>query len=344
MKVLIAEDDPVSSTILEGILSRAGYAVVTAADGREALGALRRERFDVLLTDWMMPLVDGIELVRRVRRGAAPQPVILMITAVSSPAARDRAMSAGADDYLAKPIATAEVVTRIAACLARREEAARPLPVLSRSFLPPSRPRPAGRPPYVGVVIAASTGGPPLLADLFAAIPSLPIAAFFVTLHGPAWMLGAFAERLGRLSPMPVRLAASGMPTRGGEVYVAPGDRHLAVDPTTLGIRLLDDPPESFVRPAADPLFRSAARAFGAQCLAVVLSGMGRDGAAGAAEIREAGGVVLVQDPATALAPSMPRGVLELGLATSSLGPALLPGAIALHASRLAARGTPAAG
>ncbi|MBI3448627.1 MAG: chemotaxis protein CheB [Acidobacteria bacterium] len=339
MKVLIADHDPVSSMILHGILSRAGYTVVTAADGREALDALHRERFDVLLTDWMMPSVDGIELVRRVRGSAAPQPIIVMITAVTSADARERAMSAGADDYIAKPIATAEVVTRLRACLARRDEPPPPIAIAT-----PRPPRPQARAPYVGVVLAASTGGPPLLGDLFAAIPPLPGAAFFITLHGPAWMLEAFADRLGRVAAMPVRLAAGGMATRGGEVYVAPGDRHLVVDPGTFHLRLLDDPPESFLRPAADPLFRSAARAFGAQCLAVVLSGMGRDGASGAAEIRQAGGVVLVQDPATALAPSMPRGVLELGVATSSLGPALLPGAIVLHASRLAARGTPAAG
>ena len=104
------------------------------------------------------------------------------------------------------------------------------------------------------------------------------------------------------------------MYAKAGEIYVAPGDRHLTITPNRLKRRLVDDPPENYVRPSADPLLRSAARAFGRYCIAAVMTGLGRDGASGASHVAKAGGIVIAQDPATAVAPSMPRTIIEMGI------------------------------
>ena len=181
------------------------------------------------------------------------------------------------------------------------------------------------------MVLAASAGGTDALVGLFRGLAAPLPAAFLVVLHGPSWMLDAFAQRLGRECPMKVALAAHGERPTPGEIQIAPGERHLVVEEGTLRLCLLDAPPENRVRPSADPLFRSAAKAFGRRCVAVVLTGMGRDGAAGAAEIAAAGGVVLVQDPATAQAPSMPQAVIDSKAATEVVALEQMPAALERH-------------
>lgn len=176
-----------------------------------------------------------------------------------------------------------------------------------------------GRPACVGIGIAASTGGPNALLNLFSALrPPLPAAVFMVQ-HGPDWMMGMLASRLARESGLPVVVAEDGSAAAPGRVHLAPGDRHLEVVPGTLALRITGAPKENFVRPAADPLLRSIASSFGRFGIAVVLSGMGRDGALGARAVADAGGRVFVQAPETAVAPSMPRHVLESGIAARAL-------------------------
>lgn len=311
MKVLIAEDDPASALDVERSLARAGHSAVIARDGLAALDSLTHQTFDALLTDWMMPRMDGIELIRRVRATIRPVPVIVVFTALASADARARALDAGADDYLARPCPTQEVLRVLESCLARRAQPKpRPSADLPRTHAP-------GRAPFAGVVVAASTGGPAALATLLRSLPVLPAAAVFAVLHGPAWMIETFAARARKESAMPVHLASDGMIAAPGMIFLAPGDRHMTIEPGSFKIRLLEEPLVNFVRPAADPLFRSAALAFGSRCVAVVLTGMGRDAATGCEHVAAAGGVVLAQDPAGAVARSMPQTVIEMGLATS---------------------------
>jgi two-component system chemotaxis response regulator CheB len=216
-------------------------------------------------------------------------------------------------------------VRRVETCLARRNQ-----PRPAREALGP---RSAARPeaPFACVVVAASTGGPSALSALLASLPVLQDAAVLVVLHGPAWLLETLVTRLGKEARMKARLAEDGIAVGPGEIFVARGDRHLVVEPVTFALRLLDQDPENFVRPAADPLLRSAARAFGPRCIAVVLTGMGRDGASGCARVIAEGGVVLAQDPSTASAKSMPQTVIDLGLATAVAGLEELPSLILEH-------------
>jgi len=325
MKVLVAEDDLTHALIAARVLDEAGHQTVTVRNGIEALEALAKESFDAVVTDWMMPRMDGIELVRRMRAGVRPLPVVLVVTSLQSHEARAHALEAGADDYLARPYDPRELLSRLAGCLARRNQ-----PRPARGHVEPhvSLAAPA---PFVAVVVAASTGGPSALSALLAAFPPMADAAVFAVLHGPAWMLETFATRLEREAPLKVRLATDGMAVAPGAIYLAPGDRHMTIALDGLSVRIEDGEPENFVRPAADPLFRSAARAYGERCVAVVLTGMGRDGAAGCEHVLAAGGVVLAQDPATAAARSMPQTIVEMGLARGIAPLDRLPALIATH-------------
>ena len=311
MRVLIAEDDRTSALLLERALTKAGHDSVVVQDGQEALIRLAKGGFDAVITDWMMPRMDGIELVRRAREEVAEPPLFLVVTALASAEARLHAMRAGAHDYLAKPFSARDVVERLENCMARRHQ---PEPKPSAVALKVDSQQ---CPPRVGLCITASTGGPEAVREVIHSMGNLPDVSVFLVVHGPAWMLETFTSRLQKETAMTVRLAEDGMETRGGEIYLAPGDRHMVVVPGTFRIHLNSDAPENYMRPAADPLFRSAANAFGRFCVGAVLTGMGRDGTLGAATIAAAGGKVIAQDPRTAVASSMPQTVVNIGAASS---------------------------
>jgi len=160
------------------------------------------------------------------------------------------------------------------------------------------------------IVLGASAGGVQALRTVVAGLPAdLPVPVFIV-LHVPRVGPHALPAILARAGPLPAVDAEDGAMARGGVIYVAPPDHHLLVTPD--GMRLSKDPPNNGHRPAVDPLFRSAAAAFGPGVVAVVLSGAGSDGAAGLVEVAAAGGIAVVQDPAEAQHPSMPERALEL--------------------------------
>jgi two-component system chemotaxis response regulator CheB len=188
------------------------------------------------------------------------------------------------------------------------------------------------------VVVAASLGGPRALGEILERLPAEFPAPILVAQHVAAHSPGYLPEMLAQRSRLAVRHPAAGEPLRAGTVYLAPPGRHLLV---AAGGRcaVSDGPRVSFARPAADLLFASAAEAFGARVLGVVLTGLLFDGAAGAAAIRAAGGVVLAQDPATCRAPEMPRAAIRRGAVHFTLPPATIAAALV---GLVAVPGTPA--
>jgi len=307
-KVIVAEDELTNSILLKRLLTKAGYSVVVAHNGLEALNLLEREPFDALLTDWMMPQLDGIELIQRVRERINPIPLIIMITALVSEGAKNYALESGADDYIAKPIDVDDLLTRLKDGLARKNQDA-PFKI-GHSQSSGNEIQPA----FIGVTMASSTGGPPALIEIFKQLDEKINAAFFVVQHGPPWMLETFSQRLQKESKLNVFLAVNGLEPAPGSIFIAPGDKHMRIEPKTFRIQLDEGPKENFVRPAADPLFRSVSNAFGSSCIAVILTGLGRDGAQGAYHVSSNSGIVLVQDPETAIAPSMPKTIVEMGI------------------------------
>jgi two-component system chemotaxis response regulator CheB len=180
---------------------------------------------------------------------------------------------------------------------------------------------------FDAVGIGASLGGRAVLEEILAPLPAdFPVPVLVVQhLHPRA--PGYLPTLLGRRTRLTVKHAESGEELRAATVYVAPPGQHLLVTPEGRCL-LSDDPLVCHARPAADPLFTSAAKAFGARTLGVVLTGRLRDGATGAVAIRRAGGVVLAQEPASCRAPEMPAAALSRGAVHVTLPPAAIAAAL----------------
>lgn len=331
MKILIVEDDAPARLALRKILKRAGYEVELAVDGEEASELLKNSTYDAIITDWMMPRLDGLELIKYVRQKIKPVPVIIVITALNLREAREKAMDAGADEYIVKPFEKDEVVERIGEVLSRKKiELAR-----IKGISPPNK---SVKPNYVGVGVAASTGGPHTVLEVFSKIEPTNNAAFFIVLHGPTWMLESFKDRLQSVTKMKVLHGAEGLAISPGTVYLAPGNRHMLLNPEKLTLHLDDSPPENFVRPAADPLFRTIANTFHEKSMSVVLTGMGKDGSIGSGYIAASGGMVIAQDPATAVIAAMPQTVIDLRIAKEVAGLDTISGLISKYIKELYTR------
>ncbi|MCX6155771.1 MAG: response regulator [Candidatus Kapabacteria bacterium] len=313
-KILVVEDEITNAILLKRILTKAGYSAVVAHNGIDALMHLEHEKFDALLTDWMMPQIDGIEVIRRAREKLVDLPLIIMITALVSEGARTYALESGADDYIAKPIDVDELLTRLKDGLDRHSQTQ--LKGVDKIVTHDVN----IHPPFVGVFIGTSTGGPPTLIELFKNLTNVDNLAFFIVQHGPSWMLETFSLRLQKETSLKVHLASNGLLAEPGNIYLAPGDKHMRIDSKSFKLFLDDGPKENFVRPAIDPLFRSAAEAFGKYCIGVVLTGLGRDGAQGAVQIASVKGPVIIQNPETCVAPSMPNSTIQTGINAKVVG------------------------
>jgi two-component system, chemotaxis family, protein-glutamate methylesterase/glutaminase len=304
-KILIAEDDKILAKYFEKILINSGYNIDIAYDGKEAYEKLKNTHYDALMTDWMMPKIDGINLIRLIRKEIHPSPLIFMITTLGSEMSKNHALDSGADGFLMKPVNPVDLISKLNNIFNISQQT-----VTDKTELQDIVPATA-LPPFVAVVIASSTGGPSTLMELFKKMQFTNRASFYIVQHGPAWMFESFAKRIEEVTAYKAIICNDNLPSEPGNIYIAPGDKHITIEPETFNILLNDGPRENFVRPAADPLFRSAAKAFGKYCIAVVLTGLGADGTKGAGVVYSAKGKILVQDPATAIAPSMPTSVIR---------------------------------
>lgn len=171
------------------------------------------------------------------------------------------------------------------------------------------------------LLVGSSTGGPQALMKFFAGFKKAPNVPIFITQHMPATFTAILATHLQQSTGWTAQEGKQGMVPQPGQIYIAPGGKHmeLAEEDGQLKIKLTDDPPENFCRPAVDPLFRSASKIFGERILAVILTGMGHDGLKGAREITKEGATLLAQDEATSVVWGMPGAVATAGLCTEVL-------------------------
>jgi two-component system, chemotaxis family, protein-glutamate methylesterase/glutaminase len=171
------------------------------------------------------------------------------------------------------------------------------------------------------VVIGSSTGGPAALAEILPALPMQFPVPILIVQHMPAAFTKCLGEDLSLKSAIPVTEGRAGTVLRPGRAWIAPGDFHVTVRSRGMHVELAmnQDPPEHFCRPSVDVLFRSVADVYGAGVLAVVLTGMGKDGVAGARAIRAQGGYVLAQDEESSVVWGMPGAVVRAGLADAVL-------------------------
>ena len=339
--VLVVDDSQMTCAIVRELIDGfEGFSVVgTARDGDEAARRIHDLDPDLVTLDIEMPGVDGIAALGYIM-SEAPRPVI-MLSAATTRGAVDltiRALEIGAVDFVRKPEhATKDGWKTVAERLHDALSAAarsnlHGAPMLARPRLhTPTPPSALNEPARTAVVIACSTGGPRALAEIVPGIPVGLSAAVLVAQHMPPGFTAGLARRLDQLAALPVHEGAEGDLVRTGHVYIAPGGRHMTVARRGDGfaIALSDGPPVHGVRPAADPLFESVARAFGARSVGVVLTGMGRDGSQGLSAIRAAGGVAFVQDRATSAVYGMPAHALASAGADREV--ALPDVAFALH-------------
>lgn len=338
-RVLVVDD----SAFMRHCVSRALNAqpdmevVGTATDGIEALELVRRLRPDVVTLDVEMPRLDGLRTLEILMR-EMPLPVVMLssLTETGAPATI-RALELGAVDFVTKPAPPAvgirQVEPRLVAAVRAAAQArvpGTPAPVRSaacrmgRAAMAPAPSARGTEHSALGgeghsradqaVAIGCSTGGPRALLEVIPRLPPDLPATVLVVQHMPAGFTHSLAERLDHVSTLPVKEAQHGDLAIPGLVLLAPGGRHMELD-STGRVRLTDGPPVHGVRPSVDVLLSSLPPLFGERCVAVILTGMGCDGAAGAARVRAAGGRVLVEDPATATVYGMPRAVAERGLA-----------------------------
>jgi len=301
-----------------------------ARTGREALDRIGVLRPDAVVLDLEMPVMNGLDTLVALRRDHPRLPVIVFSAATRHGAsATIEALWLGANDCVAK---TSTGGTRAAIRLIRSELAprikalcARARPAAPAAIEPARRVRPRPPEPVELIAIGASTGGPAAVAVLLGQLPA-ECAPVLVVQHMPAAFTAFLAEGLGRRTELNVREARDGVEPAPGRVYLAPGDVHMTVERNRgrVRIRLVSGPREHACRPALDALLRGVAKAYGARALAVVLTGMGRDGLDGCARLRDAGGRVLVQDEASSIVWGMPGVVWRAGHADAALPPAEL--------------------
>jgi two-component system chemotaxis response regulator CheB len=273
-----------------------------------------------------MPVMNGVEaLPLLLRRRPGIRVIVVSTLSQRNAEITLKCLSLGATDYLPKPAGHRQVTTsadfrrelfdKLRGLSFPRARSPRPLLTLAPTELRTSSPPRC-------LLIGASTGGPraieEVLAGLGGALRKVPV---LVVQHMPPTFTGVFAEHLSAQLGVRAREPQDGEELVDGMVYVAPGGRHmgLAGGASNPSIRLSDDPPVNFCRPAVDVLFRDAASIIGAGALAVVLTGMGSDGTRGARLLVESGATVLAQDEATSTVWGMPGSVARAGLAQSIL-------------------------
>lgn len=326
IRVLVVDDSALIRQMLTRALSMDPRVEIvgTARNGVEAIEKARDLAPDVVTLDIEMPELTGLEALPHIQKHSHAR--VVMLSAVDDPDTTYRALSLGAVDFIPKPstgvassmndltelllkkIKTAYRITPEKATSLRREVIAQHS---DAEVLGDSGER--GGDLLVCVGIAASTGGPPALERVLAGLmPGMP-AAYLITQHLPAGFVASLAKRLDAVGEIAVVEAQHGMAVSAGHAYLAPHGSHMEIERhgSAALIALSEAAPMHGVRPAADPMLGSIARAFGDRSVAVVLTGMGSDGAAGALAVKAAGGEVIAQDEATSVVWGMPGATMR---------------------------------
>ncbi|HEY3653658.1 MAG TPA: chemotaxis-specific protein-glutamate methyltransferase CheB [Steroidobacteraceae bacterium] len=341
IKVLVADDSQVTRMLLVQLLNSDPCIRVIGAvnDGQAALDFLAAgvQRPDVVVMDIHMPRLDGFEATRRIME-TQPLPIIIC-TATASPkdlAVAFRSMEAGAVACVEKPVALgADFEPRLRNLLqtvrlmsevkvVRRWNRSHSAPVTMPAS---SLGKPRGFAGVKLIGIGASTGGPPVLQTILSGLPKEFPVPLLIVQHIARGFLPGMVDWLSQTTGLRVHIAAHGATPLPGHVYVAPDDFHLAADARGHMV-LAREQAESGLRPAVSYLFRSLADSYGANAVGVLLTGMGKDGAAELKRMRDHGAYTIAQDRDSSIVHGMPGAAIELGAASQILPADRIAGAL----------------
>ena len=343
IKVLVVDDSALMRRIVSRLLEMQSdiRVVDTAVDGEDAIRKVKQHRPDVVTMDVEMPGLNGVETVRRLMQ-QCPVPVIMLSAhTMEGTSVTMEALAAGAVDFVPKPT-KAGGAEKMVADLTRKIRVARRASIGGCTAAPAEskvseyQPKPKTAAPVAAtaekfayskidlVVIGSSTGGPAALQNLLPALPANFPCGIIVVQHIPVGFSGPMSEHLNRKCKIEVKHAEHGDKVTPGQVLVAPAgyDLYLRKYGDRLSVALDKGnkpvPPGGF-RPSVDVVMNSAAEVVGNNTLAVLLTGMGRDGARGMLAIRQRGGRTIAQDESTCVVYGMPKAAADLGAAEKIL-------------------------
>lgn len=328
VRVLVVDDSALMRKMIPQILERdtSIQVVGTAMDGSFGLKKIVELKPDVVTIDLEMPRMDGMEMLRQITRIHRIPAIIVSSHSTAGAAATFKALALGAFDFVAKPKDAASAnMEAIANELTTKVKVAAqtgvPKYLTPTPSLPPGSHRGKrganrhGAPPTRVIAVGISTGGPNALQYVLSQLPPDFPGAIMVVQHMPEGFTEMFARRLNESCSIEVKEARSGDMLLAGRVLVCPGNRHMRVRRTPLGsmVVLSDEPQVNGHRPSVDVLFRSLALECGPKALAVIMTGMGEDGADAMGAVKAAGGMTLAQDESSCIVYGMPKAAIERG-------------------------------
>lgn len=345
IRVLVVDDSAfIRFTLTRRLNQEPDIDVVgMAADGEDALAQIKALNPDVVTLDIEMPNMNGLEALRQIM-AEAPRPVIMLSTLTQSGARETlHALTLGATDFVPKPSNAIHVQHVLDDLKAKIRSYARlPRARIHPPVAPAGRPRVSGaRAPIqpfgdknVLVAIGSSTGGPRALDRVLSGLPADLPAALVIVQHMPPMFTASLAERLNTVGPLHIKEADGSDRLGVGTGLLAPGGRHMGLQRDG-SIQLSDAPPRNHVRPAVDVTFEQAARWFGPRTVAVILTGMGSDGAMGARRIKAQGGMVLAEAEESCVVYGMPKAAVDAGIVDRVASIEAMPEAIAEAVNRI---------
>ncbi len=328
IRVVIVDDSRMIRDVLTEIIDeqRDMEVVGAAADAFEARDMIKRLEPDVITLDVEMPKMNGLEFLDRLMR-ARPTPVVMISSATERGSeVTFRALELGAVDFVTKPKLNEQtpddygqmIAEKIRAAKTARLKAPRRAGPEDTATMPAQvakRPVPLGvKTSERVIVVGASTGGTEAIREFLVGMPQ-DCPGIVIVQHMPENFTRMFAERLNGLCQVTVKEAEHNDPILPGHAYIAPGGKHLWLkrDGGQLLGKLSTEPPMNLHRPSVDFLFLSAAKFLGADAVGVIMTGMGKDGAAGMLKMKQAGAWTIAQDEATSVIFGMPREAIEMG-------------------------------
>ncbi|MHA6768562.1 chemotaxis protein CheB [Sphingobium ummariense] len=330
VRTLVVDDSVVVRTVIERILnSDPGFRVLHKTNSAEhALAYLRGEQVDLILLDIELPGQSGLAALPAILAAAPRAKVVILSGNVEEgSAAAVEALALGASDILAKPGSGSFGEQFPQALIERLARLFGPRAVRGEAAPRPQAPQAPAAQPLACLGVGASTGGIHALSRLFQGLDQPLGVPILLTQHLPASFTYYFAQQLARMTDLRICVAEPGDVLQPDTVYVAPGDASIQLRRGLHGrVMILLDPQRtpSGNLPGVDPMFSAMARVFGAGAAGIVLTGMGRDGTAGARDIVAAGGWIVAQDEASSVVWGMPGSVANAGLSCALLEPAAI--------------------